>query len=97
MPEPALARASPSGAIAGTYTPLDHVQKDVLMDDGTWAYCEALGWARDVTGRWRIKLLRYGTDSAGRRTQLEDWWVYDPARVRDAPGPPDQPHNDGHY
>jgi hypothetical protein len=53
------------------------------MDDGTWAYCEALGWAKDVTGQWRIQLLRYGTDDAGRRTQLEDWWLYDPARIRE--------------
>jgi hypothetical protein len=87
MAEPDLARAHPSGAVAGTYEPRDHLPLDVLMDDGTWAYCEAMGWARDITGAWRIQLLWYGTDSAGHASTFESWFLYDAGRLREAAEP----------
>jgi len=77
MAHPALEPAHPSGAVAGTWQPVDHAACDVLMDDGDWGYAEAMGWARDISGHWRIQLLYYDAGS-----QREDWWLYDAARVR---------------
>jgi hypothetical protein len=82
MARPDLAVAHPSGAIAGTFWPINRQAVDVLMDDGTWGYAEATGWAKDVSGAWRIRLLRYGLDAEGMHSQFEDWWMYDPERVR---------------
>jgi hypothetical protein len=84
MPSPALTRACPSGAVAGTYEPRDHLPLSVLMDDGTWQYAEAMGWARDISGAWRIQLLWYGTDSAGHAATFETWYLYDAGRLREA-------------
>jgi hypothetical protein len=76
MTRPALEPAHPSGAVAGTWQPVDHAACDVLMDDGNWGYAEAMGWAQDISGHWRIQLLYYDAGS-----QREDWWLYDAARV----------------
>ena len=77
MARPALERAHPSGAVAGTFRPVDHAVVSVVMDDGAWGHAEAIGWAEDISGRWRIQLLYYDAGS-----QQEDWWMYDPDRVR---------------
>lgn len=75
----------PSGAVAGTTRPVDHVQVEMLMGDGSWAYAEVLSESRDIRGNWRIKLLWYGTDSEGHRSQREDWYLFDPAKLRRLP------------
>ncbi len=88
MARPELEHAHPSGAVAGTFRPVDHAVVDVLMDDGTWGHAEAIGWAQDISRDWRIQLLYYDAGS-----QREDWWMYDPRRVRlvpDADPPADQ-------
>ena len=54
----------------------------MLMDDGTWRYAEVLSESRDIRGNWRIKLLWYGTDSEGHRSQREDLFLFDPAKIR---------------
>ena len=63
MARPALEPAHPSGAVAGTLQPVERAACDVLMDDGSWGYAEAMGWAQDISGPWRIRLLY---DDAGR-------------------------------
>ena len=83
MARPALEPAHPSGAVAGTLQPVERAACDVLMDDGSWGYAEAMGWAQDISGPWRIRLLY---DDAGR--QRDDWWLYDAGRVRLAKGGP---------
>lgn len=84
-PEPALERTMPSGAVAGTTIAVDHAQVEMLMSDGSWAYAEVLSESRDIRGRWRVKLLWYGTDSEGHRSQREDIFMFDPARLRRLP------------
>jgi hypothetical protein len=74
---PALERAHPSGAVAGTFRPVERAVCDVLMEDGHWGHAEAMGWAQDISGMWRIQLLYYDAGS-----QREDWWLYDPSRIR---------------
>lgn len=54
----------------------------MLMDDGTWRYGEVTSEAKDIRGRWRVRILWYGTDSEGHRSQREDWFMFDPARLR---------------
>ena len=54
----------------------------MLMDDGSWQYAEVLSESRDIRGRWRIKLLWYGTDSEGHRSQREDWLIYEARKIR---------------
>jgi hypothetical protein len=41
MPRPALKRASPSGAVAGSYVAIDHQEVSVFMDDGPRAELDA--------------------------------------------------------
>ncbi len=81
-PGPQLERAHPSGAVAGTTQPVDHAQVEILMTDGSWAYAEVLSESRDIRGNWRIKLLWYGTDSEGHRSQREDLFMFEPAKIR---------------
>jgi hypothetical protein len=50
MAQPALERASPSGAVAGNYVPIDNQAVSVAMDDGIWAELDAIGWVRDIRG-----------------------------------------------
>lgn len=85
-PHPALERAHPSGAVAGTYKPVDNTQQEVLMTSGSFAYCEVTGLARNITGQWRIRLLWYGADARGHRSQMEDWWLYEAGRFREPQG-----------
>lgn len=88
LPSPALERAHPSGAVAGTYQPRDNIPAEVRMTDGSFAYAEITGLARNINGAWRIRLLWYGTDSQGHRSQMEDWWLYDKTAFREPPGEP---------
>jgi hypothetical protein len=76
MARPDLTSAHPSGAIAGTFRPVGRASVEVLMGDGTWGYAAVIGWARDISGRWRVLLLWYAPEG-----QREDWYLYDPARV----------------
>jgi hypothetical protein len=78
MARPDLPEAHPSGAVAGTFRSVGHAHVDVLMDDGTGGHCEVIGWARDISGNWRVKLLWYDVGVS----QREDWYLYDPERVR---------------
>jgi hypothetical protein len=55
------------------------------MTDGSFAYAEVTGLARNITGQWRIRLLWYGVDAQGHRSQFEDWYLYESGRFRDAP------------
>lgn len=77
MARPDLTPAHPSGAIAGTFRPVGQASVEVLMGDGTWRYAAVIGWARDTSGQWRVLLLWYAPEG-----QREDWYLYDPARVR---------------
>lgn len=82
MAKPALEPAHPSGAVAGTYQPVDHALTEVLMDDGTWQHAEVMGEARATRGRWRVLLLWYGLDSKGHQSQFETWFMFDPEKLR---------------
>jgi hypothetical protein len=75
-PTPDLEPAHPSGAVAGTYQPRDNIPAEVRFTDQTWQYAEITGLARNIDGQWRIRLLWYGTDAQGHRSQMEDWWLY---------------------
>ena len=77
MARPDLTPAHPSGALPGTFRPVDRASVEVLMGDGTWGYAAVIGWARDISGRWRVLLLWYAPEG-----QREDWYLYDPTRVR---------------
>lgn len=77
MARPDLTPAHPSGAIAGTFRPVGQASVEVLMGDGTWGDAAVIGWARDTSHRWRVLLLWYAPEG-----QREDWYLYDPARVR---------------
>lgn len=46
------------------------------MTDGSFGYAEVTGLARNINGAWRIRLLWYGVDAQGHRSQFEDWWLY---------------------
>jgi hypothetical protein len=48
----------------------------VLFRDGTWRLCRAGAWQRDGEG-WRV-LLRWGVSG----DWYENWYLYDPERVR---------------
>ena len=54
----------------------------MLMDDSTWCYGEVTSEAKDIHGRWRVRILWYGTDSEGHRSQREDWFMYSAGKIR---------------
>ena len=65
MARPALIRAEPSGAVAGSYQPIDRQAVSVAMDDGSWEELDAIGWMRDIRGGWRTRAIQYLQIRAG--------------------------------
>jgi len=80
MARPALQLARPSGAVPGSYRRIWPQVVSVLMTDRSWRLLHALGWVRDTSGGWRILLEWYADQPE--RTQREDWYAYDPGRIR---------------
>ena len=52
------------------------------MDDASWAYGEVTSQAKDIRGRWRVRILWYGSDDKGHDSQREDWFLFDEAKIR---------------
>jgi hypothetical protein len=61
----------------------------VRLRDGTWLNMPVLGWRKDTADRWCVQLRWHMVGV----TTMEDWFVYDPGRIRPADGlmPPSRP------
>ena len=71
----------PAEALPGSFRPGDS-DALVRLRDGTWLSVGVLGWRKDTAGRWCVQLRWHMVGV----TTIEDWFIYDPARVRQADG-----------
>jgi hypothetical protein len=76
--EPALERAMPGDAVPGSTIPEDS-EAEVLLQDGSWVWCQMIGQRKDRHGRWCVGIRWYASASTGGR---EGWFLFDPARIR---------------
>lgn len=76
--EPALERALPADAVPGSTIPEDS-DGEVLLQDGTWAWCQVIGQRRDRHGRWCVGIRWYASPSIGGR---EGWYLYQADALR---------------
>src|ERR1039457_2268868 len=76
--EPALERAMPADAVPGSTIPED-TDAEVLLNDGSWAWCRVIGQRRDRHGRWCVGIRWYASPSIGGR---EGWYLLDRERIR---------------
>jgi hypothetical protein len=76
--EPALERAMPADAVPGSTRPEDS-EAEVLLRDGTWAWCQVIGQRQDRHGRWCVGIRWYASPTIGGR---EGWFLFHPARIR---------------
>jgi hypothetical protein len=52
--EPVLERAMPADAVPGSTIPED-TEAEILLQDGSWAWCRVIGQRKDRHGRWCVE------------------------------------------
>jgi hypothetical protein len=68
----------PADAVPGSTIPED-TEAEVLMQDGTWVWCQVIGQRKDRHGRWCVGLRWYASPSIGGR---EGWFRLDRRYIR---------------
>jgi len=76
--EPAQERDMPADAVPGS-TVREDSDAEVLLNDGSWAWCRVIGQRRDRHGRWCVGLRWYASPSIESR---EGWYLLDRERIR---------------
>jgi len=68
----------PADAVPGS-TVREDSDAEVLLNDGSWAWCRVIGQRRDRHGRWCVGLRWYASPSIESR---EGWYLLDRERIR---------------
>ena len=68
----------PADAVPGSTIPEDS-DAEVLLNDGSWAWCRVMGQRRDRHGRWCVGIRWYASPSIGGR---EGWYLLDREKIR---------------
>jgi hypothetical protein len=76
--EPRLDRAVPGDAVPGS-TISEDTEAEVLLQDGTWIWCQLIGQRKDWHGRWCVGIRWYASPSIGGR---EGWFVLNRRYIR---------------
>jgi hypothetical protein len=76
--EPALERAMPADVVPGGTIPVD-VQAEVLLLDGSWAWCRVIGQRKDKYGRWCVGIRYYPNATIG---ESGGWYLFDSRHIR---------------
>ena len=76
--EPVLERAMPADAVPGSTIPED-IEAEILLQDGSWAWCRVIGQRKDRHGRWCVGIEYYSNATIG---QSGGWHVLDPRPIR---------------
>jgi hypothetical protein len=76
--EPMLERAHPGDVLDGSTIPED-TQAEILLRDGTWAWCRVIGQRKDRHGRWCVGIRWYPNATFG---ESGGWYIYEPGFIR---------------
>jgi hypothetical protein len=76
--EPMLERAHPGDALDGSTIPEDS-QAEILLRDGTWAWCRVIGQRKDRLGRWSVGIRWYPSATIG---ESGGWYIYESGLIR---------------
>lgn len=68
----------PADAVPGSTIP-ERTDAEVLLQDGTWAWCEVIGQRKDRRGRWCVEIRYYPSSAIG---ESGGWYVLDEAKIR---------------
>ena len=71
----------PADAVPGS-TILERSEAEVLLNDGTWAWCQVIGQRKDRHGRWCVGIRYYPSSAIG---EYEGWYLLDSERIRRLP------------
>lgn len=72
----------PADAVPGSTIPED-TEAEILLQDGSWVWCQVIGQRKDRHNRWCVGVRWYASSAVGGR---EGWFLYDQAGIR-RPGP----------
>ena len=76
--EPMLKRTHPGDALDGSTIPED-TNAEILLHDGSWAWCRVIGQRKDRLGRWCVGIRWYPNATIG---ESGDWYIYEPGFIR---------------
>jgi len=79
--EPMLERAHPGDALDGSTIP-ENTQAEILLRDGTWAWCRVIGQRKNKHGRWCVGIRWYPNATIG---ESGGWYIYEPGLIRRLP------------
>jgi hypothetical protein len=79
--EPMLKRTHPGDALDGS-TISEDTQAEILLRDGTWAWCRVIGQRKDRHGRWCVGIRWYPNATTG---ESGGWYIYEPGLIRRLP------------
>jgi len=68
----------PADAVPGS-TLSEDTEAEVLLQDGTWVWCQVTGQRKDRQGRWCVGIRWYASPSIGGR---EGWFLLDHRYIR---------------
>jgi hypothetical protein len=63
----------PADAVHGS-TVSEDTEAEVVLQDGTWVWCQVIGQRKDRQGRWCVGIRWYASPSIGGR---EGWFLLD--------------------
>ena len=68
----------PADAVPGSTVPED-TEAEVVLQDGSWVWCQVIGQRQDRHGRWCVGIRWYASPSIGGR---EGWFLLDQRYIR---------------
>lgn len=68
----------PADAVPGS-TLSEDTEAEVVLQDGTWVWCQVIGQRKDRQGRWYVGIRWYASPSIGGR---EGWFLFDHRYIR---------------
>jgi hypothetical protein len=71
----------PADAVPGSTIPED-TEAEVLLNDGSWVWCQVIGQRRDRNGRWCVGIRYYPSSAIG---EYQDWYLLDVTKIRRRP------------
>jgi len=76
--EPMLKRTHPGDALDGSTIPED-TNAEILLHDGSWAWCRVIGQRKDRLGRWSVGIRWYPSATIG---ESGGWYIYESGLIR---------------
>jgi hypothetical protein len=71
----------PADAVPGSTIPED-TEAEVLLNDGSWVWCQVIAQRRDRNGRWCVGIRYYPSSAIG---EYQGWYLLDRKKIRRLP------------